>query len=94
MYISYITIDTDVEWSTISKLLMGLSILFSFCQIMERPDFIGLLLSISMFYFSINMHKIGFYEIASKIKLLVNATIINIFYDFLWLVFYYKVSIL
>ena len=64
----------------------------SFCQILERPDFVSLILNILMIYINFNIHNLSFHEVANKIKFLFNITVVNIAYDLVWLVFFYNVS--
>lgn len=86
------TINTDVEWTGVSIILISILILLSLVQMFERPDFLGLIVSIIIYYYSSNWSNIPFYQIIERIKIIIKVLVIGFSYDLLWLIFNFSVS--
>lgn len=84
------TLKKNVEWSNISKTFMYFLLIFSCLQMIERPDFIGLLMGVGIWYLFLNNQNIHTLEILDQIRNFLDIMLVAIVYDFIWLFFHYK----
>lgn len=85
------TIRRDVEWSGVSVFFLYLLIFLSCLQMQERSDFTGLIIGIIVFVVFIRKSKMWDTD---EIMKLINGMALAAAYDFIWLVFHYKVIFL
>ena len=71
---------------------MYLLVIFSCLQMIERPDFTGLIMGIAIWYLFLNNQNIHTLEILEQIRKFLNVMVVAIIYDILWLFFHYGVS--
>lgn len=64
-------------------------VIFSCLQMVERPDFTGLLMGIGIWYLFINNQNIHTLEILDQIKRFLDIMLVAIVYDVVWLFFHY-----
>lgn len=80
------TFNINAQWSIISKVLLYCLIVFSLIQMIERPDFTGMIMALVIWYLFIQKSGLN---IADHIMLLSKAMVGATVYDLLWLIFHY-----
>lgn len=84
--------STDIEWNKTSNYILVLIIALSLIQMLERPDFPGLIITLLIFYYNSNWGNVPFYEIINKIKIIIVLLTVNFIFDFIWVILNMSVS--